>query len=68
VTDEVWKAVQTFKLAPRELKDVLVYGFKRSFFPGPYHVKREYVRQVLDTMEEQFLQAGMDVRAGRQAD
>ena len=68
VTDEVLKAVQTFKLSPRELKDVLVYGFKRSFFPGAYRVKRDYVRQVLDTMEEIFLARGMDVRAGRQDD
>ncbi|MBI5849498.1 MAG: adenosine deaminase family protein [Planctomycetes bacterium] len=65
VTDEVVKAVQTFGLSPRELKDLLVYGFKRSFFPGPYHVKREYVRHVLDTMEELFLARGFDVRAGR---
>jgi adenosine deaminase len=66
VTDEVLKAVETFGIEPRELKDLLVYGFKRSFFPGPYHVKREYVRHVLDTMEELFLTRGVDVRAGRQ--
>ena len=68
VTDEVLKAVETFKLAPRDLKDVLIYGFKRSFFPGAYRVKRDYVRQVLDTMERLFLERGMDVRAGRQDD
>ncbi len=62
VTDEVWKAVQTFGLKPRELKDVLIYGFKRSFHPGSYHMKRDYVRRVLDRMEEVFLAGGIDVR------
>ncbi|MCA8943596.1 MAG: adenosine deaminase family protein [Planctomycetes bacterium] len=62
VTDEVVKAVDTFKLKPRELKDVLIYGFKRSFYPGPYHEKRDYVRQVLNTMERVFAEHGHDVR------
>lgn len=62
VTDEVVKAVETFKLKPRELKDVLIYGFKRSFYPGPYHEKRDYVRQVLNTMERVFAKHGHDVR------
>jgi adenosine deaminase len=62
VTDEVQKAVDTFRLDPHELKDVLIYGFKRSFYPGPYHVKRAYVRSVLDRMEQVFLERGIDVR------
>ncbi len=65
MTDEVWKAVETFDLPPRELKDVLIYGFKRSFFPGPYPDKRNWVRAVLNHMEDVFLSAGHDVRAGR---
>ena len=65
MTDEVMKAVETFGLTPRALKDVLIYGFKRSFFPGPYPGKREWVRSVLDHMEATFAQAGHDVRAGR---
>ncbi|MBL8724889.1 MAG: adenosine deaminase family protein [Planctomycetes bacterium] len=65
VTDEVEKAVATFGLAPRELKDVLIYGFKRSFFPGSYPEKRNWVRSVLNHMEDVFASAGLDVRAGR---
>jgi adenosine deaminase len=65
MTDEVDKAVQAFGLEPRALKDVLIYGFKRSFFPGPYPDKRNWVRAVLNHMEDVFLSAGHDVRAGR---
>ena len=65
VTDEVIKAVETFNLEPRELKNILIYGFKRSFFPGPYPVKRDYVRSVLDYMEGIMLEHGIDVRGGR---
>jgi adenosine deaminase len=61
MTDEVDKAVRTFGLQPRELKDVLIYGFKRSFFPGPYPGKRDYVRSVLNYMEDVFAAAGIDV-------
>lgn len=67
MTDEVEKAVQAFALEPRALKDVLIYGFKRSFFPGPYPDKRNWVRAVLNHMEDVFLSAGHDVRAGRRA-
>ena len=65
MTDEVEKAVTAFGLDARALKDVLIYGFKRSFFPGPYPHKREWVRSVLNHMEDRFAEAGHDVRAGR---
>jgi adenosine deaminase len=65
MTDEFDKAVQAFGLDARALKDVLIYGFKRSFFPGPYPQKREWVRSVLNHMEDRFAEAGHDVRAGR---
>jgi adenosine deaminase len=65
MTDEVDKAVQTFGLDPRALKDILIYGFKRSFFPGSYPDKRDWVRSVLNRMEDVFATAGHDVRGGR---
>ena len=48
VTSEITRAVEAFDLPPREVKDILIYGFKRSFFPGTYLEKRTYVRQVID--------------------
>ena len=62
VTDEVMKAVETFHLRPRGLKEVLTYGFKRSFFPAAYHVKRAYVKKVLGITEKMLLEEGMDLR------
>ena len=64
MTDELLKAIQTFDLEPREVKNLLVYGFKRSFFPGPYSSKREYVREVLDHCERVMGEVGLDVRGG----
>jgi adenosine deaminase len=64
VTDEVMKAIETFSLSPMEVKDLLVYGFKRSFYPGPYTEKRSYVRSVIDYFEELMAGAGFDVRGG----
>ncbi len=48
VTDELLLAVNGFDLKAKELRNVIVYGFKRSFFPGSYAEKRQYVRLVLD--------------------
>jgi adenosine deaminase len=65
VTDEVMKAVTTFALQPKELKDILIYGFKRSFYPGTYRAKRDYIRSTLDHLEAVMLANGFDVREGR---
>ena len=48
VTDEIARACAAFDLAPRQLRNVIIYGFKRSFYPGSYREKRAYVRQVID--------------------
>ncbi|MBI4700044.1 MAG: adenosine deaminase family protein [Deltaproteobacteria bacterium] len=34
------------------LKQVIIYGFKRSFFPGSYLRKRKYVRRIIDYYEQ----------------
>jgi adenosine deaminase len=48
VSGEIARAVEAFGLTAREIRDILIYGFKRSFFPGTYLEKRQYVRQVID--------------------
>jgi adenosine deaminase len=48
VSDEIARAVEAFDLTPREVRDILIYGFKRSFYPGSYLEKRTYVREVID--------------------
>jgi adenosine deaminase len=48
VSNEIQRAVESFGLTDRELLDILLYGFKRSFFPGTYLEKRAYVRETID--------------------
>lgn len=52
VSDELLKAVQAFHITPKELKNFVIYGFKRSFFPGTYIKKREYVHRIIDYYEK----------------
>jgi len=52
VTDELQKAVEAFEISPKELKDIVIYGFKRSFFPKSYLIKRKYVRSIINFYEK----------------
>lgn len=57
VTRELQLAIEATQMDLRELKSIIIYGFKRSFFPGTYMGKRGYVRQVIDyyeTVERRF--------------
>jgi adenosine deaminase len=47
VTDEYEKAVDAFRITSKQLSDLIIYGFKRSFFPGTYLEKRRYVHEVI---------------------
>jgi adenosine deaminase len=51
VTGELQLAAETFRLDQRMLKNIIIYGFKRSFFPGTYIEKRNYVRKIIDYYE-----------------
>ena len=58
VTGELSLAVQHFGLDRHHLRSIVIYGFKRSFFPGDYLSKRGYVRRVIDyylLVEKRFL-------------
>ena len=48
VSREVRLAVDAFGLDLKQLRNTIIYGFKRSFYPGTYPEKRAYVRRVID--------------------
>lgn len=48
VTREIKTAVDAFAMTPEQLRQTIIYGFKRSFFPGPYGERRKYVRQIIN--------------------
>ena len=52
VTRELGLAVEHFDLDAQDLRQILIYGFKRSFFPGSYREKRAYVRSIIDYYEK----------------
>lgn len=51
VSNELKLATDAFNIGPEELRRVILHGFKRSFFPGSYREKREYVRKVIDAYD-----------------
>lgn len=51
VTNELMLAVEHLGLDRHDLKSIVIYGFKRSFWPGDYLSKRHYVRKVIDHYE-----------------
>jgi adenosine deaminase len=48
VTNELLLCTRHLKLSASQFRDLVLAGFKRSFFPGPYAEKRAYVRQAID--------------------
>lgn len=52
ISRELKLAVDHFGLSNRVLKSIIIYGFKRSFFPKDYRQKRIYVRRVIDYYKE----------------
>jgi adenosine deaminase len=48
VTNELLLCTKHLKLSDSQFRDLVLAGFKRSFFPGPYAEKRAYVRRAID--------------------
>ena len=48
VTREYQLATEAFGMTPGQLRNTIIYGFKRSFYPGTYAEKRAYVRKIID--------------------
>ena len=51
VSKEVALAVKAFQLNLHDLRDIIIYGFKRSFYPGTYIEKRQYVHDIINYYE-----------------
>ncbi len=51
VSKELDLAVEGFDIQPKQLKNMIIYGFKRSFFYKPYTEKRRYVRTIINYYE-----------------
>ncbi len=59
VTREIELAIDGFAIPPNQLKNIMIYGFKRSFFYRPYQEKRQWVRQITDYYERLEQQYGV---------
>ena len=60
ITNEIKLALENFNINKKQFKDIIIYGFKRSFFFKPYSEKRNYVRTIInyyEKLEKQFLKS-----------
>lgn len=46
--NELKIAIETFHLTPKQLREIVITGVKRSFYHGTYCERRAYVRSILD--------------------
>ncbi|NCC50971.1 MAG: adenosine deaminase family protein [Spartobacteria bacterium] len=60
VTDELMKVIDSLQVTPRELRNLVLAGFKGSFYPGSYNAKRAYVRKAIDRFEKLAADFGLD--------
>lgn len=65
VSRELRLATNAFGIGPDELRRVILHGFKRSFYPGSYREKRNYVRQVIDYYDRVTSEHGLPPAAQR---
>lgn len=52
VCKELQIVCDTFHPTTKQFRDIILAGFKGSFYPGPYKQKREYVRQVITQLDQ----------------
>ena len=52
VTNEYRLAVDNFDIPLKRLKDIVAYGFKKSFYPGSYVEKRMYAKTTMQYFDK----------------
>jgi adenosine deaminase len=52
VSKEVTLAIDTFDISPKTLRNIIIYGFKRSFYYHPYSEKRDWVRTITQLFDK----------------
>lgn len=61
VTREFKLAVDNFDIQPKHLKDIVAYGFKKSFYPGQYIDKRNWAKKVMKYFDLVAQKHGIDI-------
>ncbi|MBN1782086.1 adenosine deaminase family protein [bacterium] len=62
VSKEIALVLENFQLKPEQFKNIVMAGIKRSFFPGPYMEKRQYVRSCIDYYEKLTFGTALETR------
>ena len=52
VSNEYGLLLNNFEVPMKHLKDVVAYGFKKSFYPGEYKEKRQWAKNVMMYFDE----------------
>jgi adenosine deaminase len=52
INKELRLVVDNFGVDVEKLKSIIIYGFKRSFYPGSYLEKRKYVSKIIDYFDK----------------
>lgn len=60
VCSELRLALDNFRISASRFKDIVIYGFKRSFRYGSYADKRTYVRSCIDWYEKVAREHGVE--------
>lgn len=61
VTKEFQLAVDNFTIAPKHLKDLVAYGFKKSFFFGNYIDKRNWAKSMMKHFDHVASKNGIEI-------
>ena len=59
VTNEFRLAVDHFDIPLKRLKDIVAYGYKKSFYPGHYVEKRNYAKTTMQYFDKVALKHGI---------